>query len=93
MRLGADPRQRRLHAGYGEELESAEPPLTGAGTHVKFNTREDAIHFCEKQGTALAPGTPADSGAGFEYYVQEPQKAKFKPKNYSSYVERVDQPR
>ena len=40
------------------------------GTHVKFNTKEDAIHFCEKQG--------------FEFYVQEPHKAKFKPKNYSS---------
>lgn len=40
------------------------------GTHVKFNTKEDAIHFCEKQG--------------FEFYVQEPHKSKFKPKNYSS---------
>ncbi|KAM0754227.1 hypothetical protein T439DRAFT_298709 [Meredithblackwellia eburnea MCA 4105] len=39
------------------------------GTHIKFKTKEDAIHFCEKQG--------------YGYYVQEPHKAKFKPKAYA----------
>ncbi|KAI5476598.1 hypothetical protein MNV49_007485 [Pseudohyphozyma bogoriensis] len=40
------------------------------GTHVKFDTKEAAIHFCEKQG--------------YSYYVQEPQKTKFKPKSYAN---------
>lgn len=26
------------------------------GTHVKFNTKEDAIHFCEKQGEHCVAG-------------------------------------
>ncbi|KAK4702455.1 NADH dehydrogenase (ubiquinone) Fe-S protein 4, partial [Phenoliferia sp. Uapishka_3] len=39
------------------------------GTHIKFNTKEDAIHFCEKQG--------------YGFYVQEPQVAKFKTKTYA----------
>ncbi|SGY19457.1 BQ5605_C014g07653 [Microbotryum silenes-dioicae] len=40
------------------------------GTHLKFNTKDAAIHFCEKQG--------------YQYFVQEPQQAKFKPKSYAS---------
>jgi len=39
------------------------------GTHIKFKTQEDAIHFCQKQG--------------YPYYVQEPHQPKFKPKSYS----------
>lgn len=42
------------------------------GTHVKFDTKEQAMHFCEKQG--------------WEYFVQEPAKSKFVPKSYSTYV-------
>lgn len=40
------------------------------GTHLKFKTKEDAIHFAEKQG--------------YEYYVQEPNVRAFKPKSYAS---------
>lgn len=40
------------------------------GTHVKFDTKEQAMHFCEKQG--------------WEYFVQEPAKSKFVPKSYST---------
>lgn len=36
---------------------------------MKFDTREDAVHFCEKQG--------------WNYYVQEPHKARIPPKSYS----------
>lgn len=39
------------------------------GTHVKFNSKADAIAFCEKQG--------------WEFYVQEPNVQKFKPKTYA----------
>ncbi|GAA6033828.1 hypothetical protein JCM8097_000362 [Rhodosporidiobolus ruineniae] len=39
------------------------------GTHLKFNSRDDAIHFCEKQG--------------WEFYVQEPNVQKFVTKSYA----------
>lgn len=39
------------------------------GTHVKFNSKADAIAFCEKQG--------------WEFYVQEPNVQKFEPKSYA----------
>lgn len=39
------------------------------GTHVKFNSKQDAIAFCEKQG--------------WEFYVQEPNVQKFEPKSYA----------
>uniref|UniRef100_A0A0H5G9U9 NADH dehydrogenase [ubiquinone] iron-sulfur protein 4, mitochondrial n=1 Tax=Leucosporidium scottii TaxID=5278 RepID=A0A0H5G9U9_9BASI len=39
------------------------------GTHLKFDTKEQAIHFCEKQG--------------YEFFVQEPHKSKSTPKNYA----------
>lgn len=42
------------------------------GTHLKFDTKEQAIHFCEKQG--------------YEFFVQEPHKSKGKPKNYAVYA-------
>lgn len=41
------------------------------GTHLKFDTKEQAIHFCEKQG--------------YEFFVQEPNKSKSTPKNYAVY--------
>jgi len=37
---------------------------------LKFKTKDAAIHFCEKQG--------------YPYFVQEPNKPKFVPKNYAS---------
>ncbi|KAK2593499.1 ndufs4 NADH dehydrogenase Fe-S protein subunit [Conoideocrella luteorostrata] len=40
------------------------------GTHVNFKTKEDAIHFAEKQG--------------YEYFVQEPNSRKFAPKAYAN---------
>ncbi|GAA5874489.1 hypothetical protein JCM8547_007375 [Rhodosporidiobolus lusitaniae] len=40
------------------------------GTHLKFNSKDDAVHFCEKQG--------------WEFYVQEPNVQKYKPKLYST---------
>lgn len=40
------------------------------GTHVYFKTKEDAIHFAEKQG--------------YEYFVQEPNSRKFAPKAYAN---------
>lgn len=40
------------------------------GTHVNFKTKEDAIHFAEKQG--------------WEYFVQEPNVRKFVPKAYAN---------
>ncbi|KAK9896497.1 hypothetical protein P389DRAFT_171688 [Cystobasidium minutum MCA 4210] len=39
------------------------------GTHLKFNTKQDAINFAEKQG--------------YPYFVQEPKHAKIPPKSYS----------
>ncbi|KAF8477560.1 ETC complex I subunit conserved region-domain-containing protein [Kalaharituber pfeilii] len=40
------------------------------GTHLYFKTKEDAIHFAEKQG--------------YEYYVQEPNTRQFRPKAYAA---------
>ncbi|KAK3182102.1 ndufs4 NADH dehydrogenase Fe-S protein subunit [Lecanicillium sp. MT-2017a] len=40
------------------------------GTHMNFETKEDAIHFAEKQG--------------YEYFVQEPNSRKFTPKAYAN---------
>ncbi|GLB38353.1 putative ETC complex I subunit conserved region [Lyophyllum shimeji] len=39
------------------------------GTKMSFRTKEDAIHFAEKQG--------------WDYYVQTPPKVRIPPKNYS----------
>ena len=40
------------------------------GTHLNFKSKEDAIHFAEKQG--------------YEYFVQEPNERKFIPKAYAN---------
>ena len=40
------------------------------GTHLWFKTKEDAIHFAEKQG--------------YEYFVQEPNVRAFRPKLYAA---------
>ncbi|QPH04624.1 NADH:ubiquinone oxidoreductase 21kD subunit [Epichloe festucae Fl1] len=40
------------------------------GTHVNFKSKEDAIHFAEKQG--------------YEYFVQEPNSRKVSPKAYAN---------
>ncbi|KAJ9296433.1 hypothetical protein DTO271G3_5131 [Paecilomyces variotii] len=40
------------------------------GTHLNFKSKEDAIRFAQKQG--------------YEYFVQEPQERKFKPKSYAN---------
>jgi NADH dehydrogenase (ubiquinone) Fe-S protein 4 len=40
------------------------------GTHINFMSKEDAIHFAEKQG--------------YEYFVQEPNSRKFTPKAYAN---------
>ncbi|KAI9770568.1 MAG: hypothetical protein M1840_003158 [Geoglossum simile] len=40
------------------------------GTHLNFKSKEDAIHFAEKQG--------------YEYFVQEPHERKFVPKAYAN---------
>jgi hypothetical protein len=40
------------------------------GTHINFESKEDAIHFAEKQG--------------YEYFVQEPNSRKFAPKAYAN---------
>ncbi|KAI0193830.1 putative NADH-ubiquinone oxidoreductase 18 kDa subunit [Astrocystis sublimbata] len=40
------------------------------GTKLEFKTKEDAIHFAEKQG--------------YEYFVQEPNKRAFTPKAYAN---------
>ena len=40
------------------------------GTNLWFKTKEDAIHFAEKQG--------------YEYFVQEPNVRAFKPKQYAA---------
>ncbi|EJP67717.1 hypothetical protein ACQRIT_000558 [Beauveria bassiana] len=40
------------------------------GTNLNFETKEDAIHFAEKQG--------------YEYFVQEPNARKFTPKAYAN---------
>ncbi|KAK5998116.1 Complex I-21kD [Cladobotryum mycophilum] len=40
------------------------------GTHLNFKSKEDAIHFAEKQG--------------YEYFVQEPNSRKFTPKAYAN---------
>ncbi|CCX07921.1 Similar to NADH-ubiquinone oxidoreductase 21 kDa subunit, mitochondrial; acc. no. P25711 [Pyronema omphalodes CBS 100304] len=43
------------------------------GTHIFFKTKEDAIHFAEKQG--------------YEWFVQEPNTRQFKSKSYASNFE------
>lgn len=40
------------------------------GTHLNFNSKEDAIHFAQKQG--------------YEYFVQEPNERRFVPKAYAN---------
>lgn len=40
------------------------------GTHLNFKSKEDAVHFAEKQG--------------YEYFVQEPNERKFTPKAYAN---------
>jgi len=40
------------------------------GTHINFQSKEDAIAFAEKQG--------------YEYFVQEPNERKFAPKAYAN---------
>ncbi|KAL2266883.1 hypothetical protein VTJ83DRAFT_4160 [Remersonia thermophila] len=40
------------------------------GTHLTFETKEDAVAFAEKQG--------------YEYYVQEPNQRRFVPKAYAN---------
>ncbi|RDA92177.1 hypothetical protein CP533_5623 [Ophiocordyceps camponoti-saundersi (nom. inval.)] len=40
------------------------------GTHLNFETKDDAIHFADKQG--------------YEYFVQEPCSRKFTPKAYAN---------
>ncbi|TIB77606.1 hypothetical protein E3Q22_02989 [Wallemia mellicola] len=40
------------------------------GTHVKFQSKEAAIHFCEKQG--------------WDYFVSKPRSPKFKTKQYAA---------
>ena len=40
------------------------------GTHLDFQSKEDAIRFANKQG--------------YEYFVQEPNERKFTPKAYAS---------
>lgn len=39
------------------------------GTQLFFKTKDDAIHFAEKQG--------------YEYFVQEPNERQIKPKAYA----------
>ena len=40
------------------------------GTHLNFNSKEDAIRFAQKQG--------------YEYFVQEPNERRFIPKAYAN---------
>ncbi|KAL1869928.1 ndufs4 NADH dehydrogenase Fe-S protein subunit [Diaporthe australafricana] len=40
------------------------------GTHLNFKSKDDAVHFAEKQG--------------YEYFVQEPNERKFAPKAYAN---------
>lgn len=40
------------------------------GTHLNFKSKEDAIHFAEKQG--------------YEYFVQEPNERRMIPKAYAN---------
>jgi NADH dehydrogenase (ubiquinone) Fe-S protein 4 len=40
------------------------------GTNIHFHSKEDAIHFAEKQG--------------YEYFVQEPNSRKITPKAYAN---------
>ncbi|GAA6014401.1 hypothetical protein JCM10207_005448 [Rhodosporidiobolus poonsookiae] len=47
-----------------------ENPLMGWASSCKFNSKTDAIHFCEKQG--------------WEFYVQEPNVQKFVTKSYAN---------
>ena len=40
------------------------------GTHLNFKSREDAVHFAQKQG--------------YEHFVQEPNERRFVPKAYAN---------
>ncbi|VDC00685.1 unnamed protein product [Peniophora sp. CBMAI 1063] len=47
------------------------------GTRMNFRTKEDAVHFAEKQG--------------WDYYVQQPEVKRVPPKNYAeNYLYRPD---
>jgi NADH dehydrogenase (ubiquinone) Fe-S protein 4 len=43
------------------------------GTHLNFESKEDAIRFASKQG--------------YEYFVQEPNERRFTPKAYATQFE------
>ena len=51
-------------------------------TRMKFNTKEDAIAFAEKQGWLVLDKRVLISG--WEYYIQEPHNSRFKPKAYAT---------
>ena len=69
------------------------------GTSMKFQTEEEAVRFCEKQGQfspvrSVGPRTSKereltfsfgsfDGRSGWEYIVQKPNVQPFKPKTYS----------
>ncbi|KAJ3769569.1 Ndufs4, NADH dehydrogenase Fe-S protein 4 [Lentinula raphanica] len=71
------------------------------GTRMSFRSKEDAIHFAEKQGTDTLISvvststdlsrTPIQRGSGWDYYVQNPEVKKIPPKNYAeNYLYRKD---
>ncbi|KZT65813.1 hypothetical protein DAEQUDRAFT_715924 [Daedalea quercina L-15889] len=55
------------------------------GTRIGFRTKEDAIHFAEKQGACMLLLGVAfiDGMAGWDYYVQQPEIKVRPPKNYA----------
>lgn len=63
------------------------------GTRMSFKSKEDAIHFAEKQGVlSLLSPTRAVTirlqptihcSPGWDYYLQPPTVKKIPPKNYS----------
>ncbi len=50
-----------IHANSGDYMQ---------GTSLKFRSKEDAIHFCQKQG--------------WDYFVQEPHAPRIPPKSYAA---------
>ena len=59
------------------------------GTRMNFRSKEDAVHFAEKQGAsmrsrhALRRRILIREPAGWDYYVQQTEVKRVPPKNYA----------
>ena len=51
---------------------------------MQFRSKDDAVHFAEKQGTVgIFTRSVAQALAGWDYYVQQTEVKRVPPKNYA----------